>query len=142
MTPRILDTPAARLAAWLLPAIALAASFAAAPASAQSPPKAATDAGLSATMDCAALVTLDFTRLEAAPSTILSAKLTPAAGGTPEYCDVKGTVQPQVQFELRMSAATTLRGRRLHEGPGAGRRHYHVVSVPDAGRRVGMAPAA
>jgi hypothetical protein len=107
MTPRIADALAGRrpgvLAAWLLATMTIVAAVALAPhPAAAQPPRAATDANLSAQMDCAALTSLDFTRLEAAPSTILSAQITPASGATPEYCDVKGFVQPQIQFELRL----------------------------------------
>ncbi len=82
----------ALVATWLAPSAALA----------QSPPKAATDAHLSAVMPCEALLQVDFTRVPEAPSTLLSARLVKASGGTGEYCDVTGYVQPQIQFELRL----------------------------------------
>ena len=88
---------------WIGATLALVAALAVWPAHANAETsKAATDASLSAKMTCAALTAEDFTSLPEAPSTILSATLVPAAGGTPEYCDVKGYVMPQIQFELRL----------------------------------------
>jgi len=65
-------------------------------------PKAATDANLSGQLACADLTKQDFTRIPEAPSTLLSAVVVPAAAGAPEYCDVKGYILPQIQFELRL----------------------------------------
>jgi feruloyl esterase len=90
-------------AAWIAAALALVAILGATPRSAQAEVrKAAVDAELSAAIPCEALAKEDFTTLPEAPSTIRSATLTPATAGTPEYCDVKGYVAPQIQFELRL----------------------------------------
>jgi hypothetical protein len=93
-----------RVAIWAAAMLTLIATLAlgAAPAAAADAPKAAVDASLSAKMACAALAGEDFTHIAEAPSAILSAAVVPAAGGTPEYCDVKGYVIPQIQFELRL----------------------------------------
>jgi len=91
-----------RLAIGAATMLALIATFGAVSAAAAAAPKAAVDASLSAKMTCASLAREDFTRLPEAPSTILSAAVVAAANGTPEYCDVKGYVMPQIQFELRL----------------------------------------
>jgi hypothetical protein len=96
MTSRIVG------AGWLATLALLAGALPALPSAAQPLPKAATDASLSAQIDCAAVAKLDFTRLADAPAALTSAKRVAAAGATPEYCDVKGYVQPQIQFELRL----------------------------------------
>jgi feruloyl esterase len=91
-----------RMAIWAAAVLTLIATLGGAPAAADDAPKAAVDASLSAEMDCAALAREDLTHLSKAPSTILSAVVVPAAAATPEYCDVKGYVMPQIQFELRL----------------------------------------
>ncbi|WP_191756251.1 tannase/feruloyl esterase family alpha/beta hydrolase [Komarekiella delphini-convector] len=44
----------------------------------------------------------DFASLRDAPTAILSAQVIPATAQTPEYCEVKGYVTPQIQFEVRL----------------------------------------
>ena len=69
---------------------------------------------------CADLPDQDFSQVKGAPTTILSATLKTAAnatGGTYQYCDVSGIVDPQVQFELQLPTSTYT-GRYLQEGCG------------------------
>lgn len=89
-------------------------------------PAAAVDANTAAAMDCARLMTVSFLNLPGAPTSLLSAKVVPAdssfpetwnKGFAPEYCDVTGYVQPQVQFELRLPTRTW-NGRYLQTGCG------------------------
>lgn len=84
---------------------------------AQAPAKASTDAGLAAKVTCESVTGWDLSRLEGAPTSILSARLTPAAGGVPEYCAITGYVQPQIQFELRLPTKTW-NGRYFQVGCG------------------------
>jgi hypothetical protein len=65
---------------------------------------AAVDSKLAAVMPCEQLATEDFTLIADAPTSVISSKLVPAAGGMPAYCDVSGFVQPQIGFELRLPA--------------------------------------
>jgi tannase/feruloyl esterase len=70
--------------------------------------------------DCSDLPDQDFSQVTGAPATILSATLktgTTATGGTFQYCDVSGIVDPQVQFELQLPTSTYT-GRYLQEGCG------------------------
>lgn len=66
---------------------------------------------------CEALTQRDFTAIPDAPTALFSAQIVPAAAGTPEYCDVKGYVTPQVQFELRLPTQNW-NGRYLQVGCG------------------------
>ena len=61
---------------------------------------------------CAALASL------AVPSTtITSATVVPAGGGLPEYCRVRGHVDTEINFELRLPT-TTWNGKFYHAGGG------------------------
>lgn len=51
---------------------------------------------------CSALIERDLAALADAPTAILSAQIIPAKVQTPEYCQVKGYVTPQIQFEVRL----------------------------------------
>ncbi|MBP5976719.1 tannase/feruloyl esterase family alpha/beta hydrolase [Brasilonema sp. CT11] len=51
---------------------------------------------------CSALTQKDFTGISDAPTAISSAQVVPATAQTPEYCDVKGYVTPQIQFEVQL----------------------------------------
>lgn len=51
------------------------------------------------------------------PTSISSATDVPAASGNPEYCDVKGIIAPQTQFELELPVSTW-QGRYLQNGCG------------------------
>lgn len=81
------------------------------------PGKASTDANLTAKVACESVVAWDLSRLDGAPTSITSAKLVPAANGTPEYCDISGYVQPQIQFQLRLPTKTW-NGRYFQVGCG------------------------
>jgi feruloyl esterase len=98
-------------------------------AAADSPPNAAVDANLSGQTPCADLAKADFTRLPDAVSAILSAAVVPAAPGAPEYCDVKGYVLPQIQFEIRLPTHSW-NGRYFQVGCGG---YCGVVRIQDCG---------
>ncbi|HEY2239327.1 MAG TPA: tannase/feruloyl esterase family alpha/beta hydrolase [Streptosporangiaceae bacterium] len=73
---------------------------------------------------CAQLASQDFSQITGAPTTILSAaQVNPgstASGGSTvsyPYCDVKGVVAPQVQFELQLPTSSYAQ-RYLQEGCG------------------------
>jgi feruloyl esterase len=51
------------------------------------------------------------------PTNISSATDVPAAHGNPEYCDVKGIIAPQTQFDLELPVSTW-QGRYLQNGCG------------------------
>ncbi len=51
---------------------------------------------------CSALMQRDFAAIPDAPTALFSAQVVPAAAPTPEYCEVKGYVTPQIQFEVRL----------------------------------------
>lgn len=51
---------------------------------------------------CSALTLRDFSAVPDAPTALFSAQVVPAAAQTPEYCDVKGYVTPQIQFEMQL----------------------------------------
>ena len=53
----------------------------------------------------------------------------PAAAGAPEYCDVKGYVLPQIQFELRLPTHSW-NGRYFQVGCGG---YCGVVRIQDCG---------
>src|SRR6185436_12700509 len=53
--------------------------------------------------------------LPAATTHVTSAIVVPAADGVPEYCDVRGFVEPAVNFQLRLPT-TTYTGRYLQYG--------------------------
>ncbi len=60
------------------------------------------DASLSAIRGCEQLMKEDFTRLPGAPTALLSAEPVDDAGSLPAYCEVKGYVQPAIQFTVRL----------------------------------------
>ena len=79
-----------------------------------------------AKVSCASLVQDGFTRnrnvadfldTPGAPTRVTSAKVVPATGEQPEYCLVKGYVQPTVEFELKLPTSTW-QGRYLQFGCG------------------------
>jgi hypothetical protein len=55
---------------------------------------------------CAALASLDLTRVQDAPTQITGTTLVQAEGKDPAYCRVEGYVAPQVGFELRLPVST------------------------------------
>ena len=101
---------------------------------------ARTDANLRAAIDCTAIEQHDFTRLDEAPTAIVSARLVAAANGEAAYCAVIGVVQPQVQFELRMPAETW-NGRYFQTGCGGLCGNVPIQNCADAQAR-GFAVAA
>ncbi|MDJ0340354.1 tannase/feruloyl esterase family alpha/beta hydrolase [Streptomyces sp. H10-C2] len=66
-------------------------------------------------LDCATLSTLDLTAVPDAPSRVLSAA--PVTLGGIAYCDVKGYIAPQTQFDLKLPVATW-RGQYVQVGCG------------------------
>jgi Tannase and feruloyl esterase len=59
----------------------------------------------------------DFTRIPNAPTHVTSASVVPGTATAPEFCDVRGYVAPQVQFELKLPTSTW-QGRYLQQGCG------------------------
>lgn len=59
----------------------------------------------------------DFQEIPGAPARITGARLTPARGAEPEFCEVTGYVQPQIKFILRMPSRSW-NGRYLQQGCG------------------------
>lgn len=59
----------------------------------------------------------DFGRIPGAPTRVTSAAVVAATASAPEFCDVKGYVAPQVQFELKLPTSTW-QGRYLQNGCG------------------------
>ena len=70
---------------------------------------------------CAAL-----TGLSVPATTITGASLVPAGAGLPEYCNVSGRVDTEINFELRLPSAWN--GKFYHQGGGG-----FVGSIPAAG---------
>jgi hypothetical protein len=68
-------------------------------------------------IDCAALAAQDLSGVPGAPAAIGSATVTTAPQGGWEACDVKGTVAPQIQFEVLLPTKTW-RQRYLQTGCG------------------------
>jgi hypothetical protein len=91
--------------------------------------RAALDSHLAGRMPCEALAREDFTHIEGSPASILSAELAPASGATPEYCDVKGVIAPEIQFEVRLPTRTW-NGRYFQVGCGG---YCGVVSIQNCG---------
>ncbi|HKS99779.1 MAG TPA: tannase/feruloyl esterase family alpha/beta hydrolase [Rugosimonospora sp.] len=120
-------TRAAVLAA-ALAAVALTGGGQAAPAQATTSART-----VAPVLTCPALSGVDFSGVPGAPATILSATLVPAGtnGVSYEYCDVKGVVAPQVQFELQLPTRTYL-GRYLQEGCGGYCGNVGVSASPAA----------
>ena len=89
----------------------------------QAPPPAPT---IPAKIDCRALVqdgftsnatVPDFQDIPEAPTRIQSATIVAATATQPEYCDVRGYVQSQIKFQLKLPT-TTWQGRYLQFGCG------------------------
>jgi Tannase and feruloyl esterase len=57
----------------------------------------------------------DFSTIPGAPTRVVSANVVAATVQSPAYCDVKGYIAPQIQFELRLPTATW-QGRYLQDG--------------------------
>jgi hypothetical protein len=79
---------------------------------------AATSPIIPARMDCGSLSSdPDFAAIRDNPTAIASATVVPAAGGNPEYCDVKGMIAPQTHFEMYLPTQSW-QGRYLQNGCG------------------------
>ncbi|HYW26776.1 MAG TPA: hypothetical protein VE953_21580 [Terriglobales bacterium] len=72
-----------------------------------------TEATVAPQLPCAALArpepgggVPDFGRIAGAPTRVSSAAVVPATATAPEFCDVRGYVAPQVQFELKLPTKT------------------------------------
>jgi feruloyl esterase len=71
-----------------------------------------------AKVDCATLKSLpSLVSIPHFPTSIDSAADVAAAGGNPEYCDVKGLIAPQTHFEMKLPVSTW-QGRYLQNGCG------------------------
>ena len=71
-----------------------------------------------AKVDCSSLATLPgLATIPGYPTTVASAAVVAASGGNPAYCDVKGIIAPQTQFELELPVSTW-QGRYLQNGCG------------------------
>jgi Tannase and feruloyl esterase len=68
-------------------------------------------------ISCATLAQHDFGGVPDAPTSIQSATVVATTSTTPEYCDVKGYISPQTQFELKLPTRT-YQGRYLQVGCG------------------------
>jgi len=130
MTGRVKSARGAPATAAAMAIIGLLASLAPfGSAAIAQPARAAVDANLAPKMSCEALASEDFTHIEGAPTSILSAQVAPAGGGAPEYCDVKGVIAPQIQFELRLPTRTW-NGRYFQVGCGG---YCGVVNIQNCG---------
>jgi feruloyl esterase len=98
-----------------------------------------------ARIECAALVqnagtrnlnVPDFLKIPGAPTRITSATIVPATATQPEYCDVRGYVQPQVEFELKLPTATW-QGRYAQFGCGGVCGFITPTSFPDCRTQLG-----
>jgi hypothetical protein len=79
--------------------------------------RAAEPAVVTPKIDCAALATQDLSGVPGAPAVVGSATVVTAPQGGWEACDVKGTVAPQIQFEVLLPTKTW-RQRYLQTGCG------------------------
>ncbi|WP_336951512.1 tannase/feruloyl esterase family alpha/beta hydrolase [Sphingobium aromaticivastans] len=67
-----------------------------APAHAQTPPADQAQA------DCKALSRTDFSKVQDAPTHVMTAQLVAATGTKPAYCQVNGYISPNILFEMRL----------------------------------------
>ena len=105
-----------------LPAVAGAQNAANFSEAARSPVRYAV-ASTQAAMACGAVPSL-----ATAETTILSARLVPAADGVPEHCRVTGLIQPEIRFELNLPSSWNRRFYMHGNGGYAG-------EAPDSGPR-------
>lgn len=79
---------------------------------------ASTSPHIPAQVPCASVATLpELGTIPGNPTEITSATDVAASGGNPEYCNVKGTIAPQIQFDLELPVSTW-QGRYLQNGCG------------------------
>ncbi|MFG2377892.1 hypothetical protein ACGFY9_41350 [Streptomyces sp. NPDC048504] len=82
-------------------------------------------------ISCADLLRKDFGALDDAATFVASASVVAKSGSNAyEYCDVKGTVAPQIQFELRLPTKT-YRQRYPQEKGAADYRAHAPDKLPD-----------
>src|SRR5262245_15819778 len=85
-------------------------------------------------VECATMATTDFSRIEDAPTRMVSSKVIPASGTTPEYCQVLGVVQPAVSFELRLPTSNW-NGKMFEAGCGGFCGNIPIAACDDPLRR-------
>jgi hypothetical protein len=68
-------------------------------------------------LSCAEVAGVDLSGVPGFPTSITATEVTTAATGGYEVCDVRGTIAPQIQFELQLPT-TTYRQRYLQTGCG------------------------
>jgi len=71
----------------------------------------------------------DFTAIPGAPTRVTSATVVAAGAHNPAYCDVKGYIAPQIQFDLGLPM-TTWEGRYLQQGCGGYCGNVSALSFP------------
>jgi pimeloyl-ACP methyl ester carboxylesterase len=106
-----------------------------------SPTGAAADAGAAGAIppviECSSLTGVDFSTVPDAPSVVTSAaEVTDAVAGAPHsFCDVKGYISPQTQFEIKLPT-TDWHGQYLQEGCRGGGLcgRAEATDEPDDGR--------
>lgn len=86
---------------------------------------------ISAVIECAQLQREDFSRIPDAATTIMSAEVMAAEAGTEVYCAVKGYIQPQIQFEIRLPTRTW-NGRYFQTGCGGTCGRVDIQACNDA----------
>jgi hypothetical protein len=86
---------------------------------------------VSAAMECTQLAREDFSRIEDFPTTIMAAQAERDDGHAEEYCSVKGYIQPQIQFEMRLPTRTW-NGRYLQTGCGGTCGQVNIQDCNDA----------
>lgn len=103
-------TAPAAFAADMSSSVGVSAVTAAVPAPAASAVSVAAGAPIVPKLDCASLPGLDLSQVPDAPSRILSSAVitsTPSpVSGSIAFCDVKGYISPQIQFEIKLPVAT------------------------------------
>lgn len=88
-------------------------------------------------ISCADLLQKDFGTLDDAATSVTSASVVAKGDANAyEYCDVKGAIAPQIQFELRLPTQT-YRQRYLQEGCGG---YCGMVGVGQPAASTGCAP--
>jgi len=86
---------------------------------------------MSAAMECPQLLYEDFSRIPDAATTIMAAEVVGADRRAEEYCAVKGYIQPQIQFEIRLPTKTW-NGRYLQTGCGGTCGVVNIEACDDA----------
>jgi hypothetical protein len=90
-------------------------------------------------MSCEAIKNLQFTDLKfGEPVTMISASIIPAGGGLPEYCDVRGTIWPEIDFDIKLP--TEGNGKLYYVGGGGYNGSIPEYSMPP-GLMLGYATA-